>query len=159
MNIKYKLVIPYLMLIIIVFFNRCQRETSEYQVAYMIPTNWDLALNSKVVGIDISAPDDYHTTQITLSKWFAGLNSSARSESYLTDFHGAFSFTKRLNDSETLDVCDGMYYFFTLNYTTPSGNPGIFIGQTQLIQPASKRTPQGNIEQGQCTAEIPGPTE
>ena len=138
-------------------YSNCTHGTSEYAVAFREPVNADLAGKMKTIGIDVTAPEGYHTTSILLNHWFAGFNPGPPAQTFPVDHHGNFSFTADVPESDHLETCEGMYFMVTIQYTAPNGQNGVFIGEPKLIMP-TKHVSGNTIEEALC-AEPPGPGE
>lgn len=134
----------------------CKETESVYVVNYISIDNEDLANSQKTVGIDVTAPAGYITNQILLSNWFAGHNNGAPAHTHSVNYNSNYSFSTPLPQSEHLKICEGMYYMFTITYTTPSGSTGAFIGQPRLIMPTKEYDQNGQLVQALCVTP-PGP--
>jgi hypothetical protein len=121
-------------------------------------------VGTKEVGIQIifREPRELLTTLLTF--WPAGYRESeetieyTHNQSYEPSSPAgiAVSVRREIPGSEELQMCEGMYYMWTVTHRPLDGEAGVFIGQPRLLLPTKRRLPTGQIEQALCS-EPPGP--
>ena len=111
------------------------------------------------IRMTVSQPTEITTTLVTF--WPAGDNAAAETlqRSFDELYEPATSIQlnrfEQIPGAEDYDLCEAMYYMWTVNYKKADGQPGTFISQPRLIMPTRKLV-AGEIEETTCE-EPPGP--
>jgi hypothetical protein len=114
-------------------------------------------IGKKEVALKLTARKDLSIKNILLTYWDAGQNRLSKSIEFNTiqnlspTADSIFIFKQFLPDSEKKELCQGMYFMWTLSYQIANDTTmGMYIGQPQLVMPTEKRNPNGSIEQALC---------
>jgi hypothetical protein len=117
-------------------------------------------IGKKEVRVNVTARQDIVLRSVLLTYWRAGHNVASQTiEQTLSQSMSPGTnqiFIKQVPDSESLQICEGLYYMWTVSYQKTDGPNGVFIGQPKLVLVTQQRLPNGTIEQALCPAP-PGP--
>ena len=109
----------------------------------------------------VSEPVELRTVRFTY--WRAGNNTGAETivrewNAILGETDGEVGTNYRIEipDADELDVCDTLYYMWTLTWKGPDERIATYIGSPKRIMPTKRVSPDGTIELALCI-EPPGP--
>lgn len=127
----------------------------------VIDNDGDAALvGKKKVRLNVTARQDITLLSVVLTHWLAGHNNGSRTIDQTMNQNMSPGTSKlvtnEIPESESLAICEGRYYMWTVAYRRADGQGGLYVGQAKLIMPTKRVLPNGTIEQALCAAP-PGP--
>lgn len=114
----------------------------------------------KEIFVSIAAQEPTEVRTVLLTWWLAGHRVGSHTIETAINQVLPGNSSRGVNvvipESTGLQVCEGLYYMWTVTYRFTDGVPGTFIGQPRLVMPTKTPASNGQIQQAMCVAP-PGP--